>query len=107
MAFEDPFAAWFDDARPVPRSAVAEAEPPNALAIGVAQAMTTALGRYPAAVLTGIDLSNGGPLWFRVVLRQPGELRRVSGRTIVYVSSRCGRELQEYDARIVPIKTKF
>jgi uncharacterized iron-regulated membrane protein len=55
MAFEDPLAAWFDDARPDPPATVAAAEFLRPSAIGTAEAITTALTRYPSAALTGID----------------------------------------------------
>jgi uncharacterized iron-regulated membrane protein len=107
MAFEDPLAAWFDDARPDPPAAVAAAESPRSSAIGTAEAITTALARYPSAALTGVDLPSADSPWFRVELRQQTELRRASGRTSVYVSSRSGRILREYDAEKAPLKTRI
>jgi uncharacterized iron-regulated membrane protein len=58
-------------------------------------------------VLTGIDLPDEKSPWFKVELRQASELRRVSGRTFVYVSSLSGRILQDYDAKTAPLKTRF
>jgi uncharacterized iron-regulated membrane protein len=107
MAYETPLEDWFDDARPSPSTAAASAEPGSAVAIGTAQAIRTALERYPSAALTGIDLPDAKSAWFKIELRQPSELRRVSGRTFVYVSSLSGRILQDYDARSAPLKTRF
>ena len=45
--------------------------------------------------------------WFAVRVRQAHDLRRVFGTTIVYVSSRSGHVLGNYDARSMPLKTRL
>jgi uncharacterized iron-regulated membrane protein len=107
MAYEDPLADWFDDARPNPPAAQAAAEPARGRPVTTAEAIKAALERYPSAALTGIDLPDADSPWIRVELRQKSEWRRVSGRTSVFVSSRSGRLLREYDARLAPLKTRF
>ncbi len=107
MAYETPLADWFDDARPSPPAELGAAETRSPAAIGTAQAIRTALERYPSAVLTGIDLPDANSPWFKVELRQASELRRVSGRTFVDVSSLSGRILRDYDPRTAPLKTRF
>jgi uncharacterized iron-regulated membrane protein len=107
MAFETPLAAWFDDARPEPSAEIAAAEVKWPTPIGTAAAITTARARYPSAALTGIDLPSDDNLWFRVELREPGEIHRTSGRTSVYVSSRSGRVIREYAGEKAPLKTRI
>ena len=107
MAYETPLEDWFDDARPSPPTELAAAETASSTGVGVARAIGAALERYPSAVLTGIDLPDAKSPWFKIELRQAQELRRVSGRTFVYVSSLSGRVLRDYDARTTPLKTRF
>ncbi|HWE45667.1 MAG TPA: PepSY-associated TM helix domain-containing protein [Caulobacteraceae bacterium] len=107
MAFENPLAGWFDNARPDPPAAVASKEPARATPVGTAEAIATALRLHPGAYMTGVDLPDKDTPWYHVELRTPGEWRRVSGRTYVYVSSRSGRVLADYDAMKMPLRTRF
>ncbi|RAK60214.1 hypothetical protein DJ021_10580 [Phenylobacterium hankyongense] len=105
LAFEDPLAGWFDDARPPPTAASAASEP----ALGpvtFATAAHVASARYPGAALWAVEWPKADAPWYKVELRQAGEPRRAAGVTSVYVSSRSGRVLADYDAFRTPLKTR-
>ena len=105
-AYDDPLADHFEDTRPAPTEATVAAEPASAGA-SVAEALSTALHLYPGSTLAALELPGAHAPWFAVRVRQAQDLRRVFGTTIVYVSSRSGRVLGNYDARSTPLKTRL
>ena len=105
-AYDDPLADHFEDTRPAPTEATVAAEPASAGA-SVAQALSTALHLYPGSTLAALELPGAHAPWFAVRVRQAHDLRRVFGTTIVYVSSRSGRVLGNYDAGSMPLKTRL
>jgi uncharacterized iron-regulated membrane protein len=105
-AFDDPLAAAFDDQRPAPTEAEAAHEPAVSV-VSAGGALRTALGLYPRAALSALEFPDEHAAWFTVKLTQPHDLRRISGTTAVYVSSRSGRVLRVYDAGAMPWKTRL
>lgn len=99
LAFDDALEhALIDEADPValaralhlPTSAPAPIKPEFAL--------QTALGLYAGSTIAGMTMPTSDAPWYRVRVRQPGELRRVFGRTTVYVSAVNGNVLLNDDA---------
>ncbi len=105
MAFDVPLQALFD-ARATPGTASAAAEPLAVHPIGAGQVIATALTRYPGASLAALEPPGPGAPWWSVKVRQAGEWRRVQGTTTLYVSSRSGRILADYDALKAPMRTR-
>jgi uncharacterized iron-regulated membrane protein len=66
--------------------------------IGFATAVETALSTYPKASFSGVSLPDEEEPWYRVRLRNSGEVPRKWGTTIVWVSSRDGAVLGTYNA---------
>ena len=106
IAYEQPLASWFDDARRPPSIAAATREPSSPTA-SAANAVATALRIYPGATLAALELPTTDTPWFAVRVNRVGELRRVFGTTIVYVSGRSGRVLADYDALKSPLKARL
>jgi uncharacterized iron-regulated membrane protein len=67
-------------------------------AIGLTAAVQTAMATYPSASFSGVSLPDQEEPWYRVRLRNSGELPRKWGTTIVWVSSRNGQLLGSYNA---------
>lgn len=105
-AFDDPLAASFDDQRPAPTEAEAAREPAG-LGVSAGDAVRRALSLYPGSALSALEFPDEHAPWFMVKVTQPHDLRRISGTTAVYVSSRSGRVLKAYDSRTLPWKTRF
>jgi uncharacterized iron-regulated membrane protein len=68
----------------------APAEPPmqrptSPLRIGMAEAVASALARYPGAEVSGIEFPSPGDTLWSITLKQPGELQRAYGKTRVFV----------------------
>jgi uncharacterized iron-regulated membrane protein len=79
----------------------AELSAPPALTgkpVAPAEAIRTALQRFPAARMTGIVMPTREEPWYRMRLRQPGEWRHVYGNTMVYVAAATGQLLHVDDA---------
>ena len=58
----------------------------------------TALQRYPGSAFAGMSLPGKDQPWYRVRVLQAGELRRVYGTTVIYVSAADARILVTQDA---------
>jgi uncharacterized iron-regulated membrane protein len=67
-----------------------------------AKAIQIALARYPRAAFAGLELPTNGESWYRVLVRQPEEPRRVFGTTTVYVGSLDGHVLADENAQQAP-----
>lgn len=66
--------------------------------IGFADAIAIALKTYPKASFSGVSLPDEEDPWFRVRLRNAGEVPRKWGTTVVWVGARDGRVLGTYNA---------
>lgn len=81
-----------------PAPAAVAAPPPRPVRIMLADAVTIALRRHPAATVSGIDVASpANPTW-AIHLKQPGELIRAYGKTEVEVSAVDGRITTDNDA---------
>ncbi len=103
MAFEDEVADVLHSDPPEPSLAVV-AGPDS---VGPARAVALALGRYPGATFSSLALPTPAEPWYRVRVRQPGELRRVYGRTTVYVAAADGAIEVTNDALRAPWVRRF
>jgi uncharacterized iron-regulated membrane protein len=104
-AFDDPLAGVFDDRRPAPTEADAMREP-LASKVAARDALTTALGLYPGSAISALEFPDEHEPWYTIKMTQPHDLRRISGTTALYVSSRSGRVLRVYDTHSVAWKTR-
>jgi uncharacterized iron-regulated membrane protein len=75
--------------------------------VTLADALTTALQRYPGAVLSLVEMPGADQPWYRIRLRQPGELRRVFGQTTLFVDAHDGAVLLDRDAFKLPLNEKI
>ena len=73
-------------------------KPGDDRAIGLAAALQTALATYPGGSFSGVSLPDEEEPWYRVRLRNSGEVPRKWGTTIVWVSSNDGQVLGTYNA---------
>jgi uncharacterized iron-regulated membrane protein len=105
-AYDDPLGDYFEDARPAPNETAAAREPATA-PVSVAEVLQTALELYPGSTLAALEFPDQHAPWFRVRVTQAHDLRRASGTTAIYVSSRSGRVLANYDFRALPLKTRL
>jgi uncharacterized iron-regulated membrane protein len=90
-----------DDAAPTPHHSTQ----PEFIPLGAA--LPAALARYPGAALAIIRMPDADQPWYRVRLRQPGELRRVFGQTTVYVDAHDGALLRDSDAFKLPLNERI
>jgi uncharacterized iron-regulated membrane protein len=67
-----------------------------------ARALTLALARFPGATLTALSMPTQEEPWYRVKLHIPGEITRMYGLTVVYLSPKDGTILREYSAADAP-----
>jgi len=81
LAFDDAVEDLLVGPPPAP-SLIAMRGPP---AVGPAHAVQVALARFPGATFSGLTMPSDERPWYRVRLRQPGEIRRVFGTTTVLV----------------------
>jgi uncharacterized iron-regulated membrane protein len=96
MTIDAPLKRWFGlDATP---PELATAQPLVGPPIGTARALQVALQQVSGAGLSGAAFPKADAPWYRVRVRQPGELRRVYGTTTVYVAAADGRVLRVEDA---------
>ncbi|HEY8010724.1 MAG TPA: PepSY-associated TM helix domain-containing protein [Rudaea sp.] len=100
---EWPPDSWLGVETPVPRSA--NAAQTSVYPLGAA--LATALARYPDASLGLIEMPSADNAYYRIRLRQPGELRRVYGTTTVYVDAHDGSVLLDRDAFKLPLNEKI
>ena len=105
-AYDDPLADYFENTRPPPTEAEAAREPASA-SVSVAEVLQTALKLYPGSQLAALEFPDAHSPWFKVQVTQAHDLRRASGTTSIYVSSRSGRVLGNYDFRTLPMKTRL
>jgi uncharacterized iron-regulated membrane protein len=66
--------------------------------IGFAAAVAVANRAFPRATFSGASLPDVDAPWYRIRVRNPGELPRKWGTTVIYVSAADGRVLQAYNA---------
>jgi uncharacterized iron-regulated membrane protein len=66
--------------------------------VGMADAVSIALARFPGSEISGIGFPSGDNAMWRITLKQRGEMRRAYGRSRVFISAIDGRVLGEFDA---------
>lgn len=95
LALGDPLAGQLgaDRPPPAPRPAAAPA------AVAFEQAIALGLARYPGSRVSVVNLPNAERPWYRLRLRQPGELQRFYGGTEVFFDAGAGTLLAAYDGR--------
>jgi uncharacterized iron-regulated membrane protein len=103
LAFDDAVEELLSAAPPEPSFAVRAGPAP----LGPARAVALALGRFPGATFSGLTMPSATQPWYRVRVRQPGELRRVYGTTTVYVDPADGAIDVVNDARAAPWRRRF
>lgn len=107
LAFDEAVEGLFGAAPPQPTMAAAAPSPGPARPVGLAQAVTTALARFPGAAFAGLSMPADGQPWYRIRILQPGELRRVFGTTTVYVAVADGALEVTNDARHASLARRF
>jgi uncharacterized iron-regulated membrane protein len=70
-------------------------------------ALAAALARYPGATLALVEMAGAENPWYRIRLRQRGELRRVFGTTTVFVDAHDGTVLLDRNAFELPLNEKI
>jgi len=90
-----------DDTSPTPHQSTGQEF------ISLGAALPVALARYPGATLAIIRMPDANQPWYRVRLRQDGELRRVFGQTTVYVDAHDGAVLRDSDAFKLPLNERI
>lgn len=103
LAFRGPLAQLIGAAGHGPQLAATAAIRPGARPVTAVAAIDTALRRYPASVLAAVILPTAQSPWYEVQVRQPGEWRRQDGLTTMYISSRNGRLLADYNGENGPL----
>lgn len=105
MTIDDSLERWLgQDATP---ASLLAAPALTGRPIDPAQAIATAMQRYPGAGLSGTRFPSANEPWYRVRLLQPKEWRRAYGMTTVYVSAVDGRVLLVEDALDAPVARAF
>jgi len=107
LAFRGPLGELLGAGSHGPRAAAAAAIPAGMRPITTADAIDTAFARYPASSLAAVILPTAQSPWFEVQVRQRGEWRRQDGLTAVYVSSRDGRVLADYNGETGPLPERM
>jgi uncharacterized iron-regulated membrane protein len=107
-ALDDPLslADRFEAARPPPVPVAGNAAS-NVHPLALSQVLTTALALYPGSQLAGIQYPDAQTPWYSVRLTQLNDVRRYFGTTIVYISSRDGSVLKNYDATLMPLGVRI
>jgi uncharacterized iron-regulated membrane protein len=75
--------------------------------VALGAVLALALQRYPGARLSLVEMPAAEQPWYRIRLRQDGELRRVFGQTTVFVDARDGTLLLDNDAFKLPLNEKI
>jgi uncharacterized iron-regulated membrane protein len=75
--------------------------------IALGDAITTALAQHPGSTLAIVEMPGAQTPWYRIRVRQPGEMRRVFGTTTVYVDAHDGRVLLDRDAFALPLNERI
>ena len=104
LAFDDPLEELLGAA---PARPTLVAAPADAVPIGPAQAIATAIARFPGSSFSGLRMPSTEAAWYRVRVKQPGERRRVFGTTAVYVAAAGGAVLAVEDAHAVSWRRIF
>ncbi len=100
---EWPSDRWLGVDAPVPVSS--SRAPAGTVTLGAA--LTAAMARYQGASLSLIQMPAGDNAFYRIRLRQPGELRRVYGTTTVYVDAHDGSVALDRNAFALPLSEKI
>ncbi|MCI3131191.1 PepSY-associated TM helix domain-containing protein [Phenylobacterium aquaticum] len=98
MALGDPLSDQLGAGRPRPQTPPAREAPVETLP----QAIRTAQAIYPGARISVINLPNPDRAWYRMRLRQAGELQHFYGATELFVDARTGKVLANYDGLRAP-----
>lgn len=102
------FEHELEEALPIPAVQAPAERPEGRLRVGMADAVEAALARHPDSFLSAVvsfpDAEE--PIW-TLRLRQPSELRRAYGKTVVYVSAVDGSILADFDALEAPTGRRF
>jgi len=105
LAFDSSLEHWLGaDAAP---PGLSNPPPLVSLPIAPALALATALQRYPRSTLSGMRLPTKDEPWYRIRVRQPNEIRRVFGTTVIYVSAADGEVLADESAFSAPLARRF
>lgn len=80
---------------------------PNERVISPSAAAEAALRLYDDATIAVVSMPDNRRPWYSIRVRQPGELRRVYGTTLVYVDARTGAVLKTRDALKASAQTRF
>ncbi len=105
LTFESSLERWLgQDGEPPELQA---APPLTGDPIAPAQALEIALRRFPSSELSGAAMPTAERPWYRIRVRQPQEVRRVYGTTVVYVAAADGRVLLAQDAFEAPAARSF
>ena len=75
--------------------------------ISLATALATALAQYEGARLSIVSMPAEDQPYYAIRLLQDGELRRVFGKTTVFISARDGSILADYDALELPLANRI
>jgi uncharacterized iron-regulated membrane protein len=100
LAIGEPFRAAAGGTIAEPRLPPAA---PAEYKVSVAQAVRTAAQQFPNAKLSIVKFPTDAAPWYRVRLRQAGEIRRLYGTTAVWIDARTGAVLQTHDALQAPV----
>jgi uncharacterized iron-regulated membrane protein len=77
---------------------VVQPQPASAGRIGFSDAVSTALSTFPCSSFSGVSLPDAEDPWYRVRLRNSGEVPRKWGTTVAWIAASDGRVLGTYDA---------
>ena len=110
LAFEDPLEDFLGTG--APPAALGRVAPASVHSLATAlilpgAALATALEQFPAATLSSLRMPSSGSPWYRVRVRQPGELPRVYGTTAIFISAVDGRVLAIDDAFKASARQRF
>jgi len=103
IAQQWPVDAWLAVHSPQPKQHATD----SARTIVLGDAIATALARHPQATLSLVTLPDSNQPWYKVRLRTPGEIRRVFGKTAVYVDSHDGNVLLDREALAMPLNERI
>jgi uncharacterized iron-regulated membrane protein len=107
-ALDDPLSLSdrFEAARPPP-VVIADSPPSDVHPPALSRVLTTASTLYPGSQLAGIEYPDLRAPWYAVRLTQFNDVRRYFGTTIVYISSRDGTVLKNYDSTLMPLGVRI
>lgn len=70
-------------------------------------AISTALARHPGSTLAIVSMPDADSPWYRIRMRDPGEIRRVYGKSVVAVDARDGAVLLDRPAGGLPLNERI